>query len=155
MSRVAAAALLLTMVLGAPAPTRAADEIDMSRVRALAELPVKDIFRDSPVHEVPRADYWKTIRESRTPVVVMFYSNKDPESQRLATLIRYVAQRYAGKFTTYGVMVVDSGKPPKPTAVDFEKSFSLDKTPGVLFYDNDQGKLTTECAATSTRTFAT
>ena len=136
--------MLLTALLGVPALTSAADEIDMSKVRALAELPVKDIFRDSPVQSVPLADYWKTIRESRTPVVVMFYSNKDPESQRLATLIRYVAARYAGKFSTYGVMVAESGKPPKSTAVDFEKTYSLDKTPGVLFYDNDRGKMELE-----------
>ena len=145
MSRVSAsAALLLTTLLGAPPLTSAAEEIDMSKVRALAALPVKDIFRDSPVHEVPRAEYWKTIHENRRPVVVMFYSNTDPESQRLATLIRYVAVRYANRFSTYGVMVVESGKPPKPTAVDFEKSYSLDKTPGVLFYDNDHGKMELE-----------
>jgi hypothetical protein len=145
MSRVSAsAALLLTTLLGAPVPTSAADEIDLSRVRALAALPVQDIFRASPVHDVSRAAYWKTIRESRRPVVVMFYSNVDPESQRLATLIRYVAVKYADRFSTYGVMVAENGKPPKQTAADFEKTYSLDKTPGVLFYDNDRGKMELE-----------
>jgi len=73
---------------GYPALTNAAEDIDMSKVRALAALPVKEIFRDSPVRELPRASYWKTIRESPIPVVVMFYSNVDSESQRLATLVR-------------------------------------------------------------------
>jgi hypothetical protein len=146
MSRVSAsvALLLLTTLQVAPAPTYAADAIDMSKVRALADLPVKEIFRDSPVQNLSRADYWKTIHDSRGPVVVIFYSNVDPESQRLATLMRYVAVRYAGKFSTYGVMVVESGKPSKPTAVEFEETYSLDKTPGVLFYDNDRGKMELE-----------
>jgi hypothetical protein len=74
--------------------TNAAENIDMSKVRALAALPVKEIFRDSPVRELPRASYWKTIRESRMPVVVMFYSNVDSESQRLATLVRYISIKY-------------------------------------------------------------
>ena len=84
-------ALLLVTFLGIPALTNAAKNIDMSKVRALAALPVKEIFRDSPVRELPRASYWKTIRESRIPVVVMFYSNVDSESQRLATLVRYIS----------------------------------------------------------------
>jgi len=70
-------ALLLVTLLGIPALTNAAENIDMSKVRALAALPVKEIFRDSPVRELPRASYWKTIRESPIPVVVMFYSNVD------------------------------------------------------------------------------
>jgi len=57
-------ALLLVTFLGIPALTNAAENIDMSKVRALAALPVKEIFRDSPVRELPRASYWKTIHES-------------------------------------------------------------------------------------------
>jgi len=44
----------------------------------LAALPVKEIFRDSPVRELPRASYWKTIRESRIPVVVNFKEFRTP-----------------------------------------------------------------------------
>ena len=144
-------ALLLAAALVLPAPTDAADDIDMSKIRALAALPVKDIFRDSPVQDLSPASYWKTVRASPTPVVVMFYSNVDPESQRLATLIRYVALKYHAKFSTYGVMVAESGKPAKATAAEFEKRYSLDKTPGVLdktpgvlFYDNDRGRMELE-----------
>jgi hypothetical protein len=138
------AAIFFVAFLGIPALTSAAETIDMSKIRALAALPVKEIFRDSLVRELPRASYWKTIRESPRPVVVMFYSNVDPESQRLATLIRYVAVKYKDKFSTYGVMVVDKGKPAKVMAADYEKSYSLDKTPGILFYDNDRGKMELE-----------
>jgi hypothetical protein len=133
-----AVALLFVTVL--PLRAIAADDVDMSTVRTLAALPVKEILRDSPVRELSRASYWTTIRRSTIPVVVLFYSNVDGESQRLATLVRYVALRYVGKFSTYGVMVVDSGKPPKAIAADFQKGYSLDKTPGILFYDNDRGK---------------
>jgi hypothetical protein len=137
-------ALLLVILLGIPALTNAAENIDMSKVRALAALPVKEIFRDSPVRELTRANYWKTVRQSRIPVVVMFYSNVDPESQRLATLVRYISIKYKDKLSTYHVMVVANGKPAKVSAADYEKSYGLDKTPGILFYDNDSGKMVLE-----------
>jgi len=137
-------ALLLVIFLGIPTLANAAEDIDMSKVRALAALPVKEIFRDSPVRELSRASYWKTIRESPIPVVVMFYSNLDPESQRLATLVRYISVKYKDKISTYRVMVVANGKPAKSIAADYEKSYSLDKTPGILFYDNDSGKMVLE-----------
>ena len=138
------AALLLVTFLGIPMLTTAAEEIDMAKVRALAALPVNEISRDSPVRELPRESYWKTIRESPVPVAVMFYSDVDPESQRLATLVRYVAIKYKDKVAVYRVMVVANGKPTKAIAADYEKSYSLDKTPGILFYDNDSGKMVLE-----------
>ena len=133
-------ALLLLTGLVMPPQTLAADDIDMSTVKALAALPVKEILRDSPVHELSRANYWKAIRDSSTPVVVLFYSNVDGESQRLATLVRYVAIKYKGKFSAYGVAVVDHDKPAKAIANEFARDYSLDKTPGILFYDNDRGR---------------
>jgi hypothetical protein len=139
-----ARALLLGNVLGIPALTNATENIYMSKVRALSALPVTEIFRDSPVRELPRASYWKTIRESPIRVVVMFYSNVDPDSQRLATLVRYISIKYKDKISTYRVMVVANGKPAKGIAADYEKSYSLDKTPGILFYDNDSGKMVLE-----------
>jgi len=134
------ASLLLIALLGRVLQAHAAEDVDMATVRALAAEPVKDILRDSPVHELARASYWKTVHGAKTPVVVLFYSNLDGESQRLATLVRYVAAKYAGRFATYGVMVVDRGKPTKPIAADYEKVYSLEKTPGILFYDNDRGR---------------
>lgn len=133
-------ALLLLTGLVMPPQTLAADDVDMSTVKALAALPVNEILRDSPVNELSRANYWKTVRGSSTPVVVLFYSNVDGESQRLATLVRYVAVKYKGRFAAYGVAVVDRGKPAKAIATDFERDYSLDKTPGILFYDNDRGR---------------
>src|SRR5438093_6298002 len=94
-------ALLLVTLLGIPALTNAAENIDMSKVRALAALPVKEIFRDSFVCELFCASYWKIIRESSILVVVMFYFNVDPESQRLATLVRYISIKYEDKISTY------------------------------------------------------
>lgn len=140
----ASGALLLVTLLGIPALTNAAEVIDMSKVRALAARPVTEIFGDSPVHELPRASYWKTLRGSPIPVVVMFYSNIDQESQRLATLVRYISIKYKNKISFYRVMVVANGKPTKGIAADYEKSYSLDKTPGILFYDNDSKKMVLE-----------
>ena len=116
----------------------------MSAVRALTALPVRESLRESPVAELPRARYWQTIRESPRPVVVMFYSDVDPESQRLASLLRYVSIKYKAKLSTYRVMVVENGKPSRAIAADFVKSYGLDKTPGILFYDNDSGKMRLE-----------
>jgi hypothetical protein len=137
-------AFLLLAFVAAQTATNAAEDIDMSKVRALAGLPVTEILHDSPVRELSRENYWKIIRGSRIPVVMMFYSNVDPESQRLATLIRYVAIRYDGKISIYRLMVTAKGKPVKSVAADYEKSYSLDKTPGILFYDNDSGKMALE-----------
>jgi hypothetical protein len=139
-----AGALLLVTFLGITALTSAAEDVDMSKVRALAALSVKEILRDSPVRELTRASYWKIVRGSRVPVVVVFYSNVDPESQRLATLVRYVSIKYRDKISFYRVMVTANGKPAKAIAADYEKSYSLDKTPGILFYDNDSGKMELE-----------
>jgi hypothetical protein len=130
--------------VGFAASSNGGGDIDMSKVRALAARPVKEILGDSPVRELTRESYWKTIRESPMPVVVMFYSNVDPESQRLATLIRYVALRYQNKISYYRVMVTANGKPARAVAADFQKSYSLDRTPGILFYDNDTGKMVLE-----------
>ena len=138
------AELLLITLLGITTRTDAAEDINMSKVRALAALPVKEILRDSPVRELSRAAYWKAIRESRIPVVVMFYSNVDPESQRLATLVRYIAIKYRNRISFYRMMVSTNGKPTKATAADYKKSYRLDKTPGILFYDNHSGKMELE-----------
>lgn len=137
-------ALLLITFLGIPMLTTSAEDIDMARVRALAALSVNEIARESPVRELSRESYWKTIRESPIPVAVMFYSDVDPESQRLATLVRYVSIKYKDKVSIHRVMVVASGKPSKAIAADYEKSYGLDKTPGILFYDNDSGKMALE-----------
>jgi hypothetical protein len=74
----------------------------------------------------------------------MFYSDVGPESQRLATLVRYVAAKYKDRLSFYRVMVVEKGKPAKTIAADYERSYSLDKTPGILFYDNDGGPMILE-----------
>jgi len=67
---------------------------------------------------------------------VFFYSNSDGESQRLATLIKYVTPHYQGRLSFIRVQVTDKGKPDKNTASELLSRFSLDKTPGILFYDN-------------------
>jgi len=121
-----------------------AADVDMATVRALAARPVREILRAAPVHELSRAHYWATIRKSPIPAVVLFYSDTDGESQRLATLVRYVAAKYVGRFSAFGVMVADHGKPSKAIATDYEKSYSLDKTPGILFYDRKRGKMELE-----------
>ena len=50
-------ALLLIAFTWIAAPTDAAEEIDMPKVRAVAERPVTEILGDAPVPELPRASY--------------------------------------------------------------------------------------------------
>lgn len=138
------AAALFVAFLSVPGLADAADTIDMSEVKALAARPVKEILGDAPVSELERPNYWKTVRGSSRPAVVMFYSDVDPESQRLATLVRYVAAKYKDRLSFYRVMVVERGKPAKAIAADYQKSYSLDETPGILFYDNDHGPMVLE-----------
>ena len=119
-------------------------EIKMSEVRELSKLPVKDIFINSAVTEIDQASYWNTVMQSPKPVVVMFYSNQEKHSQNLATLLRYVAIDYSDKILFCSFMVVAKGKPNQSTMIKMERTFSLDKTPGVLYYDNDTGKMILE-----------
>ena len=50
-------ALLLVAFMWLSAPSDAAEDIDMAKVRALAELSVKEILGDAAVPELPRASY--------------------------------------------------------------------------------------------------
>jgi hypothetical protein len=126
--------IMISMILCFPA--YAAQSIDMDEVRRLAELSVDRILEDSPVETLDTEKYWNKVHGIGKPLVVFFYSNYDGPSQRLATLIRYVAPYYQDKMSFAGVKVVEKGKPDKKTANRLDSMFSLDKTPGILFYDN-------------------
>ena len=112
--------LLLVTFLGIPTLTNAAENIDMSKVRALAALPVKETFRDSPVRELPRASYWKTIHESRIPVVVMFYSNVDSEIAEAGN--PYISIKHRDNISVYYVMGRRKRQAGEVIATDYEKS---------------------------------
>jgi hypothetical protein len=114
-----------------------ADEgINMNEVRELAKLSVDTILENSPVDTFTMENYWKNVHGRNTPLVVFFYSNFDGPSQRLATLIRYIAPHYNTKLSFGRVKVLEKGKPNKVTSDRLASMYSLDKTPGILFYDN-------------------
>ena len=121
-----------------------ASEVSMSDVYAFAKLPVKEILKDSPVKEIERNDYWINIKNSHKPVTVMFYINEDKHSQNLATLYRYVAIDFSERILFCSYMVTLKGNPDKSTKDQVQKLYSLDKIPGVLFYDNDTGQMDLE-----------
>ncbi len=138
----AAAVMLAYLVV--PGGVALPAEVNMAEVEALAGRPVRDILKGSPFQEIDDQRYWEAVRRSRRPVVVMFYSNQDRDSQNLATLRRYVAVDYSDKITFYHFMVVPKGKPDRPTLTRMEKAYSLDKVPGTFFYDNDTGTMVLE-----------
>ena len=114
------------------------EKIKMKEVRELVKLPVKETLEGAPVTHVSMDDYMvvlKADREAEKPVVSFFYSNVDPESQRLASLLRYVSHDYREDIFFICVETAEEGKPDKVTAVELEKLYGVDKTPGVLFYD--------------------
>jgi len=111
-------------------------DINMTEVRALAKLPVDEILKNSVVDAVEIESYWKNVHNRNRPLVVLFYSNNHGPSQRLATLIKYVAPIYNSQLTFSRVKVSDKGKPSKDKAKILTTSYSLDDTPGILFYDN-------------------
>ena len=114
-----------------------ADEvINMSEVRELAERSVDEILINSPVDIYAIEDYWSKVHGRDRPLIVFFYSNIDGPSQRLATLIRYIAPHYYNKLAFGRVKVVEKGKPAKIKAKMLASMYSLDATPGILFYDN-------------------
>ena len=110
--------------------------VDMAVVRALAERPVDEILDGAPVQPIEIERYWEAVRGRNRPLVVFFYSNKDGPSQRVATLIRFVSIDYAARLDFRRVKVVEEGRPPRALARDLEARFSLDDTPGILYYDN-------------------
>lgn len=124
--------------------TSSGQSVDMAVVRALAERPVDEILDGTPVQPIELERYWEAVRGRNRPLVVFFYSNKHGPSQRVATLIRFVSIDYADRLDFRRVKVVEQGSPPRALARDLEARFSLDDTPGILYYDNVGDKMVLE-----------
>ena len=77
-------------------------------------------------------------------MIVFFYANNNAPSQRLATLVLYVAREYSNRIDFRCVKVSENGPPSKDYAKRLETQFSLDSTPGILFYDNSKNGLVLE-----------
>ncbi len=95
-----------------------------------------------PLEHVELGRYREALGEDERPVIVFFYANVDDESQRVATLIRYLAPDYGERIRFYAVRVSDHGKPPPRLAQELAESHGVESTPGVLFYRNVGGQLT-------------
>ena len=120
------------------------EKVDMSVVKALAQRPVDEILTNSPVSKVDIEKYWKELHSRNRPMIVFFYANNDTSSQRLATLVLYVAREYSSRIDFRCVKVSENGPPSKDYAKRLEAQFSLDSTPGILFYDNIKNGLVLE-----------
>ncbi len=121
-----------------------AQDIDMAEVRELVKLSVDEILSNVPVLSITIENYWDTIQKRKKPKVVFFYSNKNAPSQRVASLIRYIAPDYSDRVAFRMVKVVETGRPNAKLQKDLQGRFSLDKTPGILFYDNVGDKMVLE-----------
>jgi hypothetical protein len=144
-SRRAALATAVGLALAlAGAARAAAPAIDMAEVRRLARDPVETIFTGVPIGRVSDADYWKTVRGSTKPVVVIFYANQDERSRNLATLARALAQEFQEVVGFYGYRVA-AGSTPEPAALaTVDRQYGVKRVPASLFYDNDHGKMELE-----------
>jgi hypothetical protein len=127
---------MIFILLTFPLQMQARHDIDIKHVRLLATQTVNQILQNSAIEKISIAQYWDKVKGRNKPLSVFFYSNSDGESQRLATLIKYVVPLYQGKLSFIRVQVTDKGKPDKNIASELLSRFSLDKTPGILFYDN-------------------
>jgi hypothetical protein len=136
-----AGALGLTMSL---CLTVQAADVDMADVRRLAREPVEAILSGAPVGRISDATYWKTVRGSPKPVVVVFYANHDQQSQHLATLLRYVALEFSGAIVFYGYPVTAGATVERNALATLQKRYGVKKVPATLFYDNDRGKIELE-----------
>jgi hypothetical protein len=138
--------LILTItaaVFSAVGPT-AAEAVELSEVRRLARSPVNTILQDAPVPKIETDHYWQVVHRRDRPMIVFFYSNEDPESQRVATLVKYVALEYSTRIDFRCVQAALKEKPDTKLAKALENRFSLDATPGILFYDNHGEKMVLE-----------
>jgi hypothetical protein len=135
-------ALLISLLV---APISADEEkIDMSVIRALAQRPVDEILEKSPVASMEIRDYWNEVRSRGRSMIVFFYSNMHGPSQRVATLLLYVAKEYSDRIAFRRVKVAEKGVPNKQEAGRLAAQFSLDHTPGILFYHNEGNALVLE-----------
>ena len=119
-------------------------KIDMAEIRRLSKLSVEKILENSSVVDINLESYWSTVRGRKKPLVVFFYSNNDESSQRVATLFKYISSDYTNYIAFTRVKVVENGKPDKVTATKLASNFGLDKTPGILFYDNTGNEIALE-----------
>ena len=128
-----AVGLALSLSRAAPAAVPA---VDMAEVRRLARDPVETIFAGVAIGRVSDPDYWKTVRGSKKPVVVIFYANQDERSRNLATLARYLALEFHEVVGFYGYRVT-AGSTPEPAVLA-----AVDKQYGVnLSYDHGEMEL--------------
>jgi len=136
--------LAIFVLVAAPPETQADDGVNIKEVRRLAKLPVSQILQNSSIEIISIEHYWLKVRGRTKPLVVFFYSEIDSDSQRLATLIKYITPHYQTKLSFARVQVAEKGKPDKNTASDLRSRYSLDKTPGILYYDNVAAKMVLE-----------
>lgn len=109
---------------------------NMREVRQLAKLSTDEILSQANIASIEIESYWKHVHGRSQPLVVFFYSNNHGASQRVATLLRYIAPNYRDRLAFAAVKVADKGKPNSQTAKKLQAGYSLDDTPGILFYDN-------------------
>jgi hypothetical protein len=138
-----AGALELMMSLCLAVHVAAAD-VNMDDVRRLAREPVETIFSGAPIGRVSAANYWKTVRGSPKPVVVVFYANQDQRSRHLATLARYLALEFSEAVVFYGYPVTTGSTVEHNALAALQKRYGVKKVPATLFYDNDHGKMELE-----------
>ena len=136
-----AVGLALSLLRAAPAAVPA---VDMAEVRRLARDPVETIFAGVTMGRVSDPDYWKTVRGSKKPVVVIFYANQDERSRNLATLARYLALEFHEVVGFYGCRVTAGSTPEPASRAAVDKQYGVKKVPASLFYDNDHGKMELE-----------
>jgi hypothetical protein len=122
----------------------AGPDVDMAEVRRLAREPVETILSGAPVGHVADADYWKTVRGSPRPVVVIFYANQDERSRNLATLARYLALEFGEVVGFYGYRVTAGTAVGRDALAALGKRYGVTKVPASLFYDNDRGQMELE-----------
>jgi len=121
------------------------EKVQMKEVREIIKQPVNKILDNAPVKLIEIDSYWKTVKEKQDkPLMAFFYSDSDPQSQRMASVLKYIARDYAGKVYFIRVQIRQEGKPDKDNTKNLNKKFSLDRTPGVLFYDNTQKDMVLE-----------
>ena len=133
--------LMISLSLAAQAA-----DANMAEVRRLAREPVETIFADAPISRLSNADYWKTVRGSAKPVVVIFYANQGQQSRHLATLARYLAREFSPAVVFYGYSVTGGTTVEHNALAALERRYGVKKVPATLFYDNDHGKMELERA---------
>ena len=103
--------------------------------------PVELTLKGTDVTYVNDNNYKKEVFGSNKPVMVLFYNNNAKGSQGLAALTRAIEDMYSEQIKLCAYKISDRNQNTQSEFNALAAKYPIKKTPALLFYDNDNGKV--------------